>query len=893
MIMCMPGVSPYASVQKGDFEIDGSTLIKYTGSADILTLPNTIQTIGKDAFSGNKRLVKVIMPDSVRAIDFAAFENCTGLIQAVLPESVRAIGSSAFSGCEQLKYINIPSKCEDIGSGAFAKCPKLSTITVATTNPSFICVDGVLYSKDGTRVVQYLAGRTKSAYYMPSSVEAIEEYAFWGAGGLTDISISSKIKEIPEYAFANCSGLERVDLPYRVESLMPYSFADCYSLKTVTVPDSLGYIDEKAFYLTDGVTVNYYDAGEAKRKIEVENVPEELFTDYIDYIDTVSANTFDTSVSGSAGEKEQIKELPYVSSMTPDFSDRKTKGELASSKVVGGSALLMMRTDIPVYGADLAVAEVEDGVPEVIPVDDLEYYEGDYRMVGNTLTGVVSLSGNASVPEGVARIGNRAFYKEDGLTGISLPGTVEGIGDFAFARTKLKSINIPSGVRDIGYAAFYNCKELENVSIPGSVESIELGAFDGTPWLEREMGQSGPDGFVMAGDGILLKYAGEGGDITLPDSVKVIGPGCFADNTGLTGITLPEGLVNIGEEAFRGCRGLTQVKLPGTVEVIEDRAFKDTGLKGIVIPASVKSIGLGAFDTGNKGNTAVFEGENIPVASYKNTATRLSAGSLRTGAFKGFETAVIPNEARVSYFSVLSKDQMYEGKVFTESGDELKDEEENEDDTADNAQSEGGNVTVFMDSSISPDKEGATANMTGADGGYHIKISDASDKEEISNLALESHYGSLEGIKAVPLNISLYEDSTGIPISRLSGKNVDIELPIPAALTLAPSINVGMIDDNGELKELSGEIVNHGGNDKIRFIARHFSIYVFYTIQEETDVLTVENEEALAANSQSLVVRTLNRNVGHIAVKWYIGILLLAAAAALVLYKGKPRTIAN
>ena len=890
MIMCMPGVSPYASVQRGDFKIDGSTLIQYSGDEDIVTLPNSIQTIGKEAFAGNKSLVKVIMPDSVRTIDFSAFENCTSLIQAVLPESVRAIGSSAFSGCEQLKYVNIPSRCEDIGSGAFAGCPKLSTITVATTNPSYICVDGVLYSKDGTRVVQYLAGRPKSSYNMPSTVDTIDEYAFWGAGQLKDIAISSKIKEIPEYAFANCSGLERVDLPYRVESLMPYSFSDCYSLKNVTVPDSLGYIADKAFYLTDGVTVNYYDADEAQRKIEEENVPQQLFTDYIE---TVSANSFDTAVSGSAAEKDRINDMPYVSSMTPDLSDRKTPGELASSKIVGGSAILMIDRSIPVKGYDPEVSEYEDSVPDPVPVSDKVYTTGNYRTVGPTLTGGEGVSGNMAIPEGITRIGNRAFYKERDLTGVSLLQGLEGIGDFAFARTGLSDISIPEGVKDIGYAAFYNCRELNNVMIPASVENIEMGAFDGTPWLDGRLGNSGNDGFVTVGDGILLAYGGDGGDVTVPDSVRTIGPGCFADMTGLKSITLPEGLVKIGEEAFRGCRGLEKVNLPSTVEVIEDRAFKDTGLKGVVIPASVKSIGLGAFDTGNKGNTVIFDGETIPVASYKNTATRLSAGDLRTGAFRGFETAIIPNNARVSYFSVLSKDQMYEGKIYSEDGDEVIDNVEDEEDMPSVSDEGEGNIRVFMDPSISPDREGAVANMSGDGGGYHIKISDASDKEEISNLALSSRYGSLEGIEAVPLNISLYEDSTGIAISKLSGRNVDIELPIPGALTTAPSINVGAIDDNGELREISSEIVNHGGNDKLRFIARHFSVFVFYTMQEEEHVLSVENEEALAPATQAAIVRTLNRNVGNIAIKWYIGSGLLVIALILVLYKGKGRTLAN
>ena len=198
LTMCLPPSQPYASVQVGNFEMDGNTLVRYTGTDNVLTLPNTVRNIGKEAFAGNEHLLKVIIPDSVRNIDFAAFENCKNLMQVVIPESVRAIGSSAFSGCEQLQYVNIPSKCESVGSAAFAKCPKLANIDVSPANPAYTCVDGVLYTSDGMKVVQYLAGRTKASYDMSSTVENIEEYAFWGAPQLADISLSSKLKEIPE-----------------------------------------------------------------------------------------------------------------------------------------------------------------------------------------------------------------------------------------------------------------------------------------------------------------------------------------------------------------------------------------------------------------------------------------------------------------------------------------------------------------------------------------------------------------------------------------------------------------------------------------------------------------------------------------------------------------------
>ena len=978
VLMLLPSEPSYASVTVGDYEMDGRTLIKYKGTGDQITLPNTIQTIGKDAFSGNKSLVKVIIPDSVRDIDFAAFEDCTNLIQVVVPESVRTIGSSAFSGCDSLQYVNIPANCDSIGSGAFAKCGKLSSVTVSPGNGSFICVDGVLYSKDGSRLIQYLAGRTSMSYSMPSTVGVIDEYAFWGAGQLADISLSSRIKEIPEYAFANCSGLANVVLPYNVESLMAYSFSDCYSLKSVVIPDSVGYIDEKAFYLTKDVTVNYYDSDAARKKVEAAGVPEEQFADYIE---GVSANSvgedYDIFISGSAGEKTYLNQMPYVSSMTPDYTDNKTEGELASGKIVGGSALVMLDRNVPVMGFDIGTAETEDGQPYGVIMGNGTggSSKGDFNILGSTLAGYSGTAAEPAVPVGIQRIGNRAFYKNDKITGASLPSGLSSIGDFAFARSSVKSVDIPTGVKKIGYAAFYNCRDLEEVKIPDSVESVELGAFDGTAWLDRWKKTRDDNDFLVAGDGILLGYKGSGSEVNVPAGIRTIAPGCFSGNTNISSITLPQGLVSIGEDAFNGCSLLKDVTIPETVTDIEDRAFKDCGLTQVIIPGGVQRIGMGAFDrTGSMGEepdrtgAVVFLGNELPGISYKNTATRLSARELRHMPFEGYDNAVVGSDVAMGEGSILSPSAYgFRGQVYTitsEAEAELgqlrlvqstcePDDEGNavidphvtingknyimtgvgdeafkpyEDvygwtdrpvksvsiagntspelekrlievgDTAASQSpgqaetvSETGltSVKVNMDPGLSADKDEPHATIADVSSNYHIDIKDASDKMNEARNALINRYGSADGITMGLLDITMYDDRSGIPIKRLSGKTVDMELPIPAALTTVPDIAVAVLDDNGELRELSSSIANNGGNDKIRFVAPHFSTYIFYNRQEVTTILTMENTENMAFGRQGAVLKTLNKSMGPLAFKWYIIVILLSMAGIMFVYEGK------
>ena len=259
LIAVLPASSAEATTTHGDFEYDGNTLVKYLGSDSEVTLPNWITKIGKEAFFHNTNLAKVVIPDSVREIDFSAFEGCTNLQIVVIPESVRTIGSSAFSGCKSLYSISLPAKLSSLGSGVFAGCNNLSTIPIDPDNLYYAMIDGGIYTKDGSSLVQYLAGRPYTTFGMSSDVSSIGEYSFWGATDLADVSISPCINTIPEYAFANCDGLKKVILPNSVERINAFAFADCSNLEYINIPDSVGYIDEKAFYNTFGTKIRLVD----------------------------------------------------------------------------------------------------------------------------------------------------------------------------------------------------------------------------------------------------------------------------------------------------------------------------------------------------------------------------------------------------------------------------------------------------------------------------------------------------------------------------------------------------------------------------------------------------------------------------------------------------------
>ena len=127
---------------------------------------------------------------------------------------------------------------------------------------------------------------------------------------------------------------------------------------------------------------------------------------------------------------------------------------------------------------------------------------------------------------------------------------------------------------------------------------------------------SGNQDFVIK-NGVLQKYKGPGGDVTIPEGVTEIGYSAFEGCTGLTSVTIPAGVTEIGDGAFEGCTGLTSVTIPEGVKEIGSEAFKGchkladaqgmvvfrgilfdyTGPGGdVTIPAGVTEISGGAFE---------------------------------------------------------------------------------------------------------------------------------------------------------------------------------------------------------------------------------------------------------------------------------------------------------
>ena len=197
--------------------------------------------------ANRESITSVIIENGVTSIGEWAFYYCRSLTSVTIPNSVTSIGARAFYSCSSLTSLTSPNSVTSIGRYAFLNCSSLTSIDVASENPNYCSVDGVLFNKDKTELIQYPIGNARTEYTIPCSVTSIGERAFGGCSSLTSITIPNSVTSIGDAAFLDCSSLTSVTIPNSVTSIGEVAFQACSGLTSVTIPNSVTSIGYLAF----------------------------------------------------------------------------------------------------------------------------------------------------------------------------------------------------------------------------------------------------------------------------------------------------------------------------------------------------------------------------------------------------------------------------------------------------------------------------------------------------------------------------------------------------------------------------------------------------------------------------------------------------------------------
>ena len=225
-IIIPEGVTKIGTRSKSeDFMCDGAAFYGCTSLKEII-IPDSVTEIWWRAFSGCTSLSKVKLPKNLTSINSDVFSGCTSLAEITIPDSVTSIGGSAFEGCASLAEIVIPDSVTSIGGSAFSGCTSLAEITIPDSVTSI-----------GGSAFEGCASLAEIV--IPDSVTSIGGFAFSGCTSLAEIDIPDSVTEIGSSAFSGCTSLSKVDLPKKLSTIEAYTFSGCSSLESIVIPDGV------------------------------------------------------------------------------------------------------------------------------------------------------------------------------------------------------------------------------------------------------------------------------------------------------------------------------------------------------------------------------------------------------------------------------------------------------------------------------------------------------------------------------------------------------------------------------------------------------------------------------------------------------------------------------
>ena len=191
-------------------------------------------------YPASKEEQEFTIPEEVRKIAGLAFASNYFLMEVMLGDHLEEVGSYAFARCSSLSFMSLPAQTTRLGVSPFHDCTMLLEIEVDPSNPCYSSIDGVLYNKAQTQLIQYPAGLYDDFYKVPDTVREIAENACYDAQDLEVLKIPAGVRKIGDMAFAFCDQLRDVEIrvadPAQVEVGLMAFFSVAGTPRTLRVP---------------------------------------------------------------------------------------------------------------------------------------------------------------------------------------------------------------------------------------------------------------------------------------------------------------------------------------------------------------------------------------------------------------------------------------------------------------------------------------------------------------------------------------------------------------------------------------------------------------------------------------------------------------------------------
>ena len=515
-------------MSREEFIIEDGVLKEYKGAEEEVEIPGGVTQIGWAAFRGNKNLRRIKIPGSVTKIWPEAFRNCKNLEEIEFSQEIEDIDQAAFAGCERLKKIVLPKGLRSVARGAFDGCKNVERIVI------------------------------------PKSLEQMGERAFGTLSPSCDVIFE-----------------ENPDWPAVKKALEPAGETLRVWVKDVNISKAAVRLRKAA---VRGFA-SHYLAGDTMREEQKESALKYLKNHIEDFLadrDCLAVMLQEKLIPAGKlpacmDAAEKLKN-PEFTAMLLEYRHKnfsQEEMEKAENKAI----------ERVLSGAGPAVKELQKSwlFQSVKDGREITAYKGTERVV--------------FVPEKIGReevtaIGEYAFS----------PNQQSAAAKNVRAREAIEEIFLPGSLKRIGWSAFYGCSSLKRVHISERTTEIDIWAFNhNSPELticapegsyaqkyvrERPVLGQGPIRFEKEGTveekrfrkysgqspefvietATLLRYMGAGGDVEIPDEVKVIGVGAFSGCAGVTGVSLPKNVEEIREKAFYDCIGLARIAFQETAE---------------------------------------------------------------------------------------------------------------------------------------------------------------------------------------------------------------------------------------------------------------------------------------------------------------------------------------